>query len=381
MLQDGKARHPKSPWSSALHIVPKKDNGWRSCGDYRALNSRTIPERYPVRHIHDYSHQSSGCGVFSKIDLVRAYNQILVHSDDNQKTAITIHFGLFEFPFISFGLPNAAQTFQRFFDDILRGLEFCFAYLDDTLIFSRTPEEHEQHLRTLFYWLRRYGILGNPAKCILREFEVTFLGYKVSAEGSRPLEERVAHLQNCSPPKTASQLRRFLGMLKFYRRFLPHAPTFLANPDPSAPLALVTDASTSAMSAVLQKRVDNAWQPHTFSKKLNSTQQKYSAYHRKLLAVCEEVKHFRHMLEARHFTIFTEHKPVTFAFQQKRNKCSPRQFNHLDYIDQFTTAVRHISRQNNVVADALSRVQSITAPPSHDARPHRRRATTSFEHF
>jgi hypothetical protein len=107
--------------------------------------------------------------------------------------------------------------------------------------------------------------------------------------------------------------------------------TLLALPEPTAQLALVTDASTSAMGAVLQQGGDNTWQPLAlFSKKLNPSQQKYIAYDRELLAVCEAVKHFRHMLEARHFIIFTDHKPITYAFQQKRVKCSPRQFNHLD---------------------------------------------------
>jgi cytoskeleton-associated protein 5 len=139
-----------------------------------------------------------------------------LHPSDIQKTAITTPFGLFDFPFMSFGLRNAAKTFQRFMDEVLRRLDFCFAYLD-ILVFSRTPEEHEQYLRTLFDRLQRHGILVNPAKRVLRAPEVTFLGYKVSAEGSRPLEERVTHLQDCPPPKTASQLRRFLGMLNFYR--------------------------------------------------------------------------------------------------------------------------------------------------------------------
>jgi hypothetical protein len=116
---------PQSPWSSALHLVPKKDNGWRPCGDYRALNSCTIPNCYPVQHIHDYSHQISGCRVFSKIDMVRAYNQIPVHPSDVPKTTITTPFGLFEFPFMSFGLHNATQTFQRFTDEVLWGLKFA----------------------------------------------------------------------------------------------------------------------------------------------------------------------------------------------------------------------------------------------------------------
>jgi cleavage and polyadenylation specificity factor subunit 1 len=155
--------------------------------------------------------------------------------------------------------------------------------------------------------------------CVFRAPEVTFLGYRLSAEGSQPLEERVTDLQNCPPTETASQLRRFLVMLNFYRRFLPHAAaiqaplhaalsgprmkgshpitwtpdlhrafdefkaslsqaTLLAHPDTSAPLALVTDASTTAVGAVLQQRIDNAWQPLTFfSRKLNTAQSKYSA--------------------------------------------------------------------------------------------------------
>jgi cleavage and polyadenylation specificity factor subunit 1 len=225
----------------------------------------------------------------------------------------------------------------------------------------------------------------------------------VSAEGSQPLEERVTHLQGCRPPKTTSQLRRFLGILNFYRRFLPHAvatqvplhdalsgprikgfhpitwapeilkafedykasmslANLLANPDPFAPLALVTDASTSAMGAVLQQRVKNVWQPLAFFQiKLNAAQQKYSAYDRELLSFYEAVKHFRHMLEPRHFIVF-----IIYSFQQNRDKCLPRQFNHLDFISQFTTDTRHISGQDNVVIDALYRVESIAAPPAYE---------------
>jgi hypothetical protein len=138
--------------------VPK-DKGWRPCGDYTALNSRTIPDRYPVRHIHDYSHQLSGCCVFSKIDLVRAHNQIPVHPGNIQKTAITTSFGLLEFPFMSFGLRNAAKRFRASSTIFCGVLDFCFAFLDDIPGFSRSLEEQERHLRALFDRLQTYGIL------------------------------------------------------------------------------------------------------------------------------------------------------------------------------------------------------------------------------
>jgi cleavage and polyadenylation specificity factor subunit 1 len=121
------------------------------------------------------------------------------------------------------------------------------------------------------------------------------------------------------------------------------------------------------MGAVLQQRVQDVWQPLAFfSRKLSPAQQKYSTYDRELLAIYEAVRYFRHMLETRHFTILMDHKPLTFAFHQKRDKCSPRQFNHLDFISQFTTDIRHISGQDNIVANALSRVEVITAPVTHD---------------
>jgi hypothetical protein len=115
-----------------------------------------------VRHINDYAHQLAGCTIFSTMDLVRAYHQIPVNPDDVQKTAITTLFGLFEFPFKSFGLRNAAQTFQRFMDEILRRFDFCFSYIDDILVYSQSPELHEQHLQALFKQLQAKGILLKP---------------------------------------------------------------------------------------------------------------------------------------------------------------------------------------------------------------------------
>ena len=224
LLTKGLIRESLSPCAVPALLAPKKDGMWRMCCDSRAINKITVKYRFPIPRVQDLFDQMAGATVFSKIDLRSGYDQVRIRPGDEWKTAFKIKDGLFEWNVMPFGLSNAPSTFQRLMNEVLRPFigRFVVVYFDDILIYSRSRTDHLQHLRDVCAALLREKLYAHPKKCSFFTAEVSFLGFILSARGVAADPAKISAIKTWPPLKDVHDLRSFIGLATFYRRFVPN---------------------------------------------------------------------------------------------------------------------------------------------------------------
>lgn len=401
-LANGTIRKSKSPWSSPILLVPKKNKEYRPCVDYRALNAVTLKDAYPLPDIDESLAFLKGAKIFTSLDLKSGYFQIRVSEADIPKTAFCCHSGTYEFRVMPFGLTNAPATFQRLMNDIFRDLigQFVLIYLDDILIYSKRHEEHLEHCSAVLKRLVDNQLTLNVGKCQFFQSEMRFLGYIVSELGLRTDPEKVSAITNWNRPKNSTEVRSFLNFCGFYRRFIrnfahialpltnltkgniaKNAPitwtseceasftelksvfsstVILRHPNWHEPFIIDTDASQSAIGAVLlqEQILPTSKRPVLrpcafYSRKLTDTQTRYSAQERELLAIWSALQHWRYIIEGSPILVRTDHQSLAQIATQKN--VGRRVIRFLDDLAHFDLTIKYKPGNTNTIADILSR--------------------------
>ena len=396
MLQLGVVRPSHSPWSSPIVMVRKKDGSWRFCVDFRKLNAVTHRDAYPLPRIDATLDTLHGAKLFTTLDLASGYWQVEVKEEDKEKTAFSTPQGHFEFNKMPFGLTNAPATFQRLMECILAGLtgDECLIYIDDIVVFSRTFLEHLQRLRRVFQRLRDASLRLKPPKCKFARKEVHYLGHIVSAEGVRTDPDKTKAVKEYPIPHDVKQLRQFLGLTNYYRRFIKDysllatplfhltrktakgflwssscqqafetlkqklvTPPILAYPDFTRPFILQTDASDQAIGAVLSQEREG--QEHVisyWSRRLDKSERNYSTIEREALAAISALKEFYPYVYGFPCRLVTDHNPLTALKGLK--DVGGRLSRWMLFLQQFALEVVYKPGKQHTNADSLSRVPS-----------------------
>jgi len=392
MLKAGIIEPSQSPWVANVVMVTKKDGNPRFCVDYRRLNDCTVKDFYPLPRIETCLDTLGGSKYFSTFDLRSGYHQLLMDPADADKTSFVTRTGRYQFRVLPFGLCNAGATFQRIMDIAMSGLNFttCLVYLNDIIVYSRTIDDHLVRLEQIFVRLRMAKLKLKPSKCKLIRTSVEFLGHVVSDKGVSTDPAKIKAVADWPRPVNVSEVRSFLGLCSYYRRFilgfasiaaplhkltgknvrfywnnecesamkklcssLVSAP-ILAMPIDEGGYVLDTDASQFAIGAILSQRQDGVEKVIAYaSRVLNDAEKNYCVTRKELLAVVFYTKHFRHYLLGRPFQIRTDHA----ALQWLGKTPTPigQQARWLDILGEFDYKVLHRPGRVHQNADALSR--------------------------
>jgi hypothetical protein len=388
LLAKGHVRESMSPCAVPVLLVPKKDGTWRMCVDCRAINNITVKYRHPIPRLDDMLDELHGSCIFTKIDLKSGYHQIRMKEGDEWKTAFKTKYGLYEWLVMPFGLTNAPSTFMRLMNHALRAFlgRFVVVYFDDILVYSKSLDEHIDHLHCVHTVLRKEKLYANLKKCSFCLDKVVFLGFVVGAKGITVDEEKVKAIKEWPTPKSITEVRSFHGLASFYRRFVKDFSTLaaplteivkksvgfkwgseqdrafieikerlcgaplLALPDFSKTFEIECDASGIGIGAVLmQEKRPIAY----FSEKLNGAVLNYPTYDKELYALVRALETWQHYLWPKEFVIHTDHESLKHLKGQ--GKLNRRHAQWMEFIETFPYVIKYKQGKENIVADALSR--------------------------
>ena len=407
LLQKGKIQPSKSPWGAPPVLVRKKDGTQRFCVDFRKLNDATKKDAYPIPRIDELLDCLNGGQYFCTLDFASGYWQIAMDPRDVEKTAFITHCGLYEWIIMPFGLCNAPATFCRLMENVMSDIVWqkCLVYLDDVIAFGRTLEETIENLRAVFIRIRRNNLKLKASKCFLFRRKVEYLGHEVSGQGIRPSPQKIVTLHDIAMPTTLKEVRSFLGVCSYYRRFIPHfseyaepsialtrkgvicdtnteecrrafeelkrklvaAPT-LHYVDPTLPFILDTDASDNAIGACLSQESTDAEGnkfelPIAFaSKTLPDTRRRYCTTKKELYAVVYYLSYWSSILRGCDVTVRTDHQALLWLINfGKQDVGLQMYFRWVARLSQLGKQLRIIHRPGveHTNADGFSRMQKL----------------------
>ena len=393
MQELGVIRESTSPYASPVVIVGKKDGSKRICIDYRKLNKLTVPDPEPITSAADVFQRVATDKYFTKIDLSKGYWQVPVNEEDISKTAFVTHDGSYEFLRMPFGMMNSGATLVRGIRKLLMGMNYVDSYIDDILVHTENWEDHIETLKELFKRLKASGLTVRPSKCVIGAEEVQFLGHHLG-EGVLGMDgDNVEKIKKAPRPKTKKDLRSFLGLIGYYRDFVPNfaavavpltdltrkgtpntinwdeaqenAYTTLKNvlcqgpilrlPDHKKPYVVRTDASDYGLGAVLLQEHDGQLYPVCYaSKKLSDRERRYHIMEKECMAIVFAVKKFVNYIYGTEFVLQTDHQPLQYLDKSKFE--SNRIMRWAMYLQSFRIKIEAIKGKDNVGADYLSRI-------------------------
>ncbi|GJR66258.1 putative reverse transcriptase domain-containing protein [Tanacetum coccineum] len=386
----GFIRPSSSPWGAPVLFVKKKDGSFRMCIDYQELNKLTVKNRYPLPRIDDLFDQLQGSSVYSKIDLRSGYHQLRVREEDIPKTAFRTRYGHYEFQVMPFGLTNAPAVFMDLMNRVCKPYldKFVIVFIDDILIYSKSKQEHEEHLKIILELLKKEELYAKFSKCEFWIPKVQFLGHVIDSEGIHVDPAKIESIKDWTSPKSPTEIRQFLGLAGYYRRFIEgfskiakpmtkltqkkvkfewgdkqeaafqllkqklcSAP-ILALPEGSEDFIAYCDASKKGLGGAVidaerEKVISYA------SRQLKIHEKNYTTHDLELGAVVFALKIWRHYLYGTKCTVFTDHKSLQHILDQK--ELNMRQRRWLELLSDYDYDIHYHPGKANVVADALSR--------------------------